>query len=404
MKPPDYIDESALNIFVDGASLPAPRRGGLGIRYVWVDEEGNPQSDEEPFPYSHQGASNNQMELEAPIQALKTATGRRGPISLHAVERLIIWSDSRYFVDHLHLARFVWPTIGWTKKEGAPVDNVRQWKELRKLCERIYRDHRRRVDAHWIPGKKGEHAKDVDKKAKKAANSPLKRKLDHQQVRKKWSPLEVNPGCEQIRGQQEVVRIVGDKEVGHNRIYKYRYEVVNEASSDHQLVDFAYTTLMLKAGHVYCVTFNDEQGNPRIVEAVELPKGRRYWDAQAARRAAVVDHLRVLGVTGVLLKAAEQGRVTEVACQMPKCLCPEEAGGRRYFERKAHPPIDWMPTPDHYPLLKKDGGKLTVDNVRLAHRSCNRVDYALQVGRTHQKDLDRAAAFRQEFIGSRKPT
>lgn len=60
MKPPDYIDESALNIFVDGASLPAPRRGGLGIRYVWVDEEGNPQSDEEPFPYSHQGASNNQ--------------------------------------------------------------------------------------------------------------------------------------------------------------------------------------------------------------------------------------------------------------------------------------------------------------------------------------------------------
>lgn len=214
----------------------------------------------------------------------------------------------------------------------------------------------------------------------------------------------MSPGCVAVRGQQEIIRIVGDKEVGHNRVYKYRYEVVNEASSDHQLVDFAYTMLLLKAGHVYRVTFNNEPGNPRILEAEELSKARRYWDAQVARNAAVVDHLRLLRITGVLLKAAEQGRITEIACAMPKCFCPEEAGGRRYFELKVHPPIDWMPTPDHYPILKKDGGRLTVDNVRLSHRICNRVDYALQVDKPYQKDLDRAEAFRQIFLEKRKRT
>jgi hypothetical protein len=48
--------------------------------------------------------------------------------------------------------------------------------------------------------------------------------------------------------------------------------------------------------------------------------------------------------------------------------------GRRYFEsRSSH--SDWEPTADHYPRLKMHGGHLTPDNVRLAHRLCNRRDY-----------------------------
>jgi DNA-binding transcriptional MerR regulator len=34
-----------------------------------------------------------------------------------------------------------------------------------------------------------------------------------------------------------------------------------------------------------------------------------------------------------------------------------------------------MPTADHYPRLKMHGGRLTPDNVRLAHRVCNQRDY-----------------------------
>ena len=56
---------------------------------------------------------------------------------------------------------------------------------------------------------------------------------------------------------------------------------------------------------------------------------------------------------------------------MPQCYCFR---GRRYFEPRSAR-TDWEPTADHYPRLKAHGGQLTPDNVRLAHRLCNRRDY-----------------------------
>src|SRR5437899_8902178 len=42
---------------------------------------------------------------------------------------------------------------------------------------------------------------------------------------------------------------------------------------------------------------------------------------------------KALGVKGTLIKAAEQGYITQLACKMPECFCPEELGGACYFER-----------------------------------------------------------------------
>src|SRR5437868_5013201 len=56
---------------------------------------------------------------------------------------------------------------------------------------------------------------------------------------------------------------------------------------------------------------------------------------------------------------------------MPQCYC---FWGRRYFDPRLAR-SDWEPTADHYPRLKMHGGHLTPDNVRLAHRLCNRRDY-----------------------------
>ena len=56
---------------------------------------------------------------------------------------------------------------------------------------------------------------------------------------------------------------------------------------------------------------------------------------------------------------------------MPQCYCFR---GRRYFDSSSCG-SDWSPTADHYPRLKAHGGHLTPDNVRLAHRLCNRRDY-----------------------------
>jgi hypothetical protein len=47
------------------------------------------------------------------------------------------------------------------------------------------------------------------------------------------------------------------------------------------------------------------------------------------RGRAVAAELKALGVKKrELIRAAEQGYITELACKMPKCFCPEGARGR----------------------------------------------------------------------------
>ncbi len=59
---------------------------------------------------------------------------------------------------------------------------------------------------------------------------------------------------------------------------------------------------------------------------------------------------------------------------------------------------DWMPTLEHFPLSKREGGKAAVDNAILAHRLCNRIDYSIRVGRSHARDLERIRKAREEAI------
>jgi hypothetical protein len=71
------------------------------------------------------------------------------------------------------------------------------------------------------------------------------------------------------------------------------------------------------------------------------------------------------------MQLARDGQIVDVRCEMPQCYCFR---GRRYFDPRS-PRSDWSPTPDHYPRLRAHGGRLTPDNVRLAHLLCNRRDY-----------------------------
>jgi hypothetical protein len=102
-----------------------------------------------------------------------------------------------------------------------------------------------------------------------------------------------------------------------------------------------------------------------------------------------------LGVKGILIKAAELGYITEVTCRMPQCFCPEELGGASYFEPVTAELSDWMPTLEHFPLSKREGGRKSVDNAVLAHRLCNRIDYSIAVGRSHASDLERIREARE---------
>jgi hypothetical protein len=110
--------------------------------------------------------------------------------------------------------------------------------------------------------------------------------------------------------------------------------------------------------------------------------------------ADIAARLRELGVKNVLVTAAEEGRIETLECAIPECLCPR---GRGYFEPVTPELRDWIPTIDHYPKLKHEGGHRTADNVRLAHRLCNRVEYSKAVDRPYQGDLDRVEAERRRM-------
>jgi hypothetical protein len=121
------------------------------------------------------------------------------------------------------------------------------------------------------------------------------------------------------------------------------------------------------------------------------------------RGRAVAAELKRLGVKKrELIRAAEQGYITELACKMPKCFCPEELGGASYFAEVTNDwsdwRSDWMPTFEHFPVYKKDGGKAAVENAILAHRLCNRLDRSLRDGRSHRRDLERIRKAREEGI------
>jgi hypothetical protein len=85
-----------------------------------------------------------------------------------------------------------------------------------------------------------------------------------------------------------------------------------------------------------------------------------------------VEKLEALGVRGIVWQLARDDQIVDVRCEMPQCYCFR---GRRCFEPRSTG-SDWELTADHYPRLKAHGGRLTPDNVRLAHRVCNRRDYA----------------------------
>jgi hypothetical protein len=118
-----------------------------------------------------------------------------------------------------------------------------------------------------------------------------------------------------------------------------------------------------------------------------------------ARGAEAARELRSYGVKGVLIKAAELGYITEVRCRMPKCHCPTELGGARYFE-PVSASSDWSPTNEHFPVPKRDGGREAPDNSILAHRLCNRLDYSTTSGRSHRRDFERISKAREAALAA----
>lgn len=255
------IYENALNIYTDGSSFSNPRRGGIALRFVTVNELGDEVIADDILT-GHQGATNNEMELLACIKALECAL-KHG--SLAKVEKVCIFTDSMYVATNASRAMFQWPKTSWKNSNGRPIENTQLWKDLIKLIKKIPK----RVEFEWVKGHaKNIHNKAVDKLAKKSAKGVLNPALKPTTVRRKISKNSVQVGCVVMRGQTLKIRVITDTYLRTQKVYKYKYEVLLESGEFAGSVDLIYSTHCLRAGHHYEVRVNDTTKNPRIIEVL----------------------------------------------------------------------------------------------------------------------------------------
>ena len=250
-----------LHIHTDGSCFHKPRRGGFGFRFVYLNDQDEEQSFED-FP--HQGfmaATNNQMELYACIQSLKTALACK---NLERIQKVTIWTDSRYVVDNYKKAMFGWWKTGWTRQHGDPVSNAHHWKDLIRLIKK-FSDLRKPVEIKWEKGHSTSvHNKAADKLAKKSARECKKKPFNIVTVRKrKYSKRTPFNGSE-LRGQRVAIRIVTDQRLPVQRIYQYKCEVISRKNSIYRQSGDVFGKDLLRAGHHYLVTFADKDGAPLI--------------------------------------------------------------------------------------------------------------------------------------------
>jgi len=140
----------------------APRRGGIGIHFVWVNDAGHEETWDHALPATL-GATNNEMELEAPTEALELADHSSAPFDLAQFNKIVIRTDSLYVYRNWTNAAWTWRDSKWTTKSGAIVINSVSWKTLIRVMKRMGDQHRLVVHFEWVKGKKGKHATIVDK-------------------------------------------------------------------------------------------------------------------------------------------------------------------------------------------------------------------------------------------------
>lgn len=256
------LRSDTLYFYTDGSSYSGPRAGGMGIVMVSVNADGT-DTVEEVTVQGHAGATNNQMELKACVEALRFAS--KTP-RLQARREVQIFTDSLYVVNNYRTAMFTWSAQDWRTADGRPILNVELWQALIGAIQRV----RKRVQISWVKGhKKNPYNEAADRAAKASAKGLLKPPLTVVHVRRKRTKLIVRVGCVPMRGQTMSIGIVTAEYLRRQRAHKYKYEVFSPADLL-GLVDQIYSDdgLYLKAGHHYEVVVNEDQRYPQVVQVL----------------------------------------------------------------------------------------------------------------------------------------
>lgn len=273
------MQENALNIYTDGSSLPHPRSGGIGIRFLTYDSLGEEVIEDVEVP-GYKNATNNQMELYACVAALKEAVRHK---DLSLFDSIAIHTDSMYVVENHKKAMFEWPKTKWTTRTGAPVLNAGLWKDLIKEikhCQPL------RVNFDWVKGhSRDQHNKAVDRLAKKSAKRALNNPLSVVTVRRKITSKSVEVGSVLMQGQRLRIRVITSEYLRVQRLTRYKYEVISKGSKYSGNVDFIFSRLDMRAGHHYEVVVNKNSSVPSILKVLrELEREPLRLAAQKKKR------------------------------------------------------------------------------------------------------------------------
>lgn len=256
-----------LYIYTDGSSYQKPRKGGMGVRYILCDIEGEEKIDDLEL-VGNQHGTNNQMELNAVILALKKIEDYDYHCNFSKAE---VRSDSRYVTENIKNAIYYWKSNGWKNKHGKPIENADLWKELVRLLPKL----KFRVNFEWVKGHSNDvNNKAVDKLAKQSAKNLLNKPMYPTTLRRKKTKKYTKIGSIEPKGQRISLHIINDQYMKEVGCYKYRCEVISPKSPYFGNADVLYSEIpTLKPGHSYFVVLNKNPNNPTIKKLIrELKK------------------------------------------------------------------------------------------------------------------------------------
>ena len=138
-----------IKIYTDGSCLKNPGNGGWAA--IIIDDEKKTQ-----IKGSKKNTTNNQMELLAPIEALK---------KIPKGKKVEIFTDSKYVKSGITEWIHNWKKNGWKTADKKPVKNRELWEELDILANEF------EISWNWVKAHSTDKLNnEVDLIAKEAAN------------------------------------------------------------------------------------------------------------------------------------------------------------------------------------------------------------------------------------------
>lgn len=121
-----------INVHTDGSCRPNPGKGG------WAYIINYPVGQRVYASGGQKQATNNQMELQAAIEALRKVKNE--------VIQINIYTDSTYLQKGVTWWIAKWKNLGWKKVDGGEISNLEMWQEIDQLTAK------KNIKWHWIKG------------------------------------------------------------------------------------------------------------------------------------------------------------------------------------------------------------------------------------------------------------